>query len=73
MTSAWGEIDEWGPEKVLQVYDPDTGMKGVLVIENMKIFTTKNLIHSTYSYIDVVIKKTRFKNNFYVFIILNKL
>ena len=34
MTSAWQEIDEWGPEKVLQVYDPDTGMKGVLVIDN---------------------------------------
>ena len=32
--SAWEEIDEWGPEKVLQVYDPDTGMKGVLVIDN---------------------------------------
>ncbi len=29
-SSAWEEIDEWGPEKVLQVYDPDTGMKGVL-------------------------------------------
>jgi glutamate dehydrogenase (NAD(P)+) len=28
------EGDEWGPEKVLQVYDPDTGMKGVLVIDN---------------------------------------
>ncbi len=34
MTSAWEEIDEWGPEKVLQVYDSDTGMKGVLVIDN---------------------------------------
>ncbi len=34
MISAWDEIDEWGPEKVLQVYDPDTGMKGVLVIDN---------------------------------------
>ena len=34
MTSVWEEIDEWGPEKVLQVYDPDTGMKGVLVIDN---------------------------------------
>jgi glutamate dehydrogenase (NAD(P)+) len=33
-SSAWEEIDEWGPEKVLQVYDPDTGMKGVLVIDN---------------------------------------
>lgn len=30
----WSEMDEWGPEKVLQVYDPDTGMKGVLVIDN---------------------------------------
>ena len=34
MTSAWEEIDEWGPEKVLQVFDPYTGMKGVLVIDN---------------------------------------
>ena len=33
-SSAWEEIDEWGPEKVLQVYDPDTGMMGVLVIDN---------------------------------------
>ena len=22
-SSGWSEIDEWGPEKVLQVYDPD--------------------------------------------------
>jgi len=34
VSSGWSEIDEWGPEKVLQVYDPDTGMKGVLVIDN---------------------------------------
>ena len=34
LTSVWEEIDEWGHEKVLQVYDPDTGMKGVLVIDN---------------------------------------
>jgi glutamate dehydrogenase (NAD(P)+) len=33
-SSAWEEMDEWGPEKVLQVYDPDTGMKGVLMIDN---------------------------------------
>jgi glutamate dehydrogenase (NAD(P)+) len=32
--SAWEEIDEWGPEKILQVYDPDTCMRGVLVIDN---------------------------------------
>ena len=34
MVSVWEETDQWGPEKVLQVYDPDTGMKGVLVIDN---------------------------------------
>ena len=26
--------DEWGPEKILQVYDTKTGMQGVLVIDN---------------------------------------
>ena len=26
--------DIWGPEKILQVYDPKTGMKGILVIDN---------------------------------------
>ncbi len=26
--------DEWGPEKILQVYNPKVGMKGVLVIDN---------------------------------------
>jgi len=26
--------DEWGPEKILYVYDPEVGMKGVLVIDN---------------------------------------
>jgi glutamate dehydrogenase (NAD(P)+) len=34
LVSVWEETDEWGPEKVLQVYDPDTSMKGVLVIDN---------------------------------------
>jgi glutamate dehydrogenase (NAD(P)+) len=34
LMSVWDKIDEWGPEKMLQVYDPDTGMKGVLVIDN---------------------------------------
>jgi glutamate dehydrogenase (NAD(P)+) len=34
LVSVWEETDQWGPEKVLQVYDPDTGMKGVLVIDN---------------------------------------
>jgi glutamate dehydrogenase (NAD(P)+) len=26
--------DDWGPEKILQVYDPKVGLKGVLVIDN---------------------------------------
>ena len=26
--------DEWGPEKILQVYNTETGMQGVLVIDN---------------------------------------
>ncbi len=26
--------DEWGPEKIVQTYDPKTGMKGILVIDN---------------------------------------
>ena len=30
----WSEMDEWGPEKVIQVYDPGTSMKEVLVIDN---------------------------------------
>ena len=30
----WSFTDEWGPEKVIQVYDSVTGMKGVLVIDN---------------------------------------
>ncbi len=27
-------VDEWGPEKVLEVYDPTTRMKGILVIDS---------------------------------------
>jgi len=26
--------DEWGPEKILSVYDPKTGMKGFMVVDN---------------------------------------
>ena len=33
-SSSWQEMDECGPEKVVQVYDPDTKMKEVLVIDN---------------------------------------
>jgi len=27
-------MDKWGPEKVIQVYDPDIGMEGILIIDN---------------------------------------
>ena len=30
-------FDEWGPEKILQVYDPATKMRGVVVIDNTAI------------------------------------
>ncbi len=33
----WSLADEWGPEKVVFAYDPDTGMRGVLVIDNTAI------------------------------------
>ncbi|MEK6941712.1 MAG: Glu/Leu/Phe/Val dehydrogenase dimerization domain-containing protein, partial [archaeon] len=28
------KFDEFGPEKILQVYDPKTGMQGFVVIDN---------------------------------------
>lgn len=34
MEETLSSIDEWGPEKVVCVSDPKTGMKGVLVIDN---------------------------------------
>lgn len=27
-------LDKWGPEKIIQVYDPETPMQGILVIDN---------------------------------------
>lgn len=39
--------DEWGPEKVVFVYDPDTGMRGVLVIDNTAIGPGKGGIRFT--------------------------
>ena len=27
--------DEWGPEKILSVYDPKTGMRGFTVLDNL--------------------------------------
>lgn len=39
--------DEWGPEKVLQVYDPYTEMKGILVIDNTALGPGKGGIRMT--------------------------
>ncbi len=34
LADLWSLADEWGPEKIILVYDPDTKMRGVLVIDN---------------------------------------
>lgn len=39
--------DEWGPEKVLQVYDSNTGMKGILIIDNTALGPGKGGIRMT--------------------------
>ncbi|MEM2975970.1 MAG: Glu/Leu/Phe/Val dehydrogenase dimerization domain-containing protein, partial [Candidatus Bathyarchaeia archaeon] len=39
--------DEWGPEKILQVYDVNTGMKGILVIDNTALGPGKGGIRMT--------------------------
>ncbi|MGB9959740.1 MAG: Glu/Leu/Phe/Val family dehydrogenase [Candidatus Bathyarchaeales archaeon] len=40
-------LDEWGPEKILQVYDPETKMKGILVIDNTTFGPGKGGIRMT--------------------------
>ena len=44
--------DEFGPEKVLEVYDPETGMKGFTVIDNTALGPAKGGIRMT-STVDV--------------------
>ena len=39
--------DEFGPEKVLEVYDPETGMKGFTVIDNTALGPAKGGIRMT--------------------------
>jgi glutamate dehydrogenase (NAD(P)+) len=39
--------DKWGPEKILQVYDPKTGMKGILVIDSTTLGPGKGGIRMT--------------------------
>ncbi|MCX8171070.1 MAG: Glu/Leu/Phe/Val dehydrogenase, partial [Candidatus Bathyarchaeota archaeon] len=39
--------DEWGPEKIIQVYDPPTGMRGILVIDNTALGPGKGGIRMT--------------------------
>jgi len=40
-------VDEWGPEKVLQVHDARTGMRGILVIDNTALGPGKGGIRMT--------------------------
>ncbi|MCW4026208.1 MAG: Glu/Leu/Phe/Val dehydrogenase [Candidatus Bathyarchaeota archaeon] len=39
--------DEWGPEKILQVHDSETGMQGILVIDNTALGPGKGGIRMT--------------------------
>jgi len=39
--------DEWGPEKIVQVYDPQSNMKGILVIDNTALGPGKGGIRMT--------------------------
>lgn len=41
------KFDEWGPEKILTVYDPKTGMKGFVVIDNTAMGPGKGGIRMT--------------------------
>ncbi len=41
--------DEWGPEKIVEVYDPITGMKGFTVIDNTALGPAKGGIRMTSS------------------------
>lgn len=40
-------LDEWGPEKILQVYNPKIGMRGILVIDNTVLGPGKGGIRMT--------------------------
>ena len=40
-------VDEFGPEKIVQVYDPINGMKGILVIDNTALGPGKGGIRMT--------------------------
>lgn len=40
-------VDEFGPEKVLEVYNPKTGLKGILVIDNTALGPGKGGIRMT--------------------------
>ena len=31
------KFDDLGPEKIIQLYDPKTGMKGIAVLDNTKL------------------------------------
>ena len=35
MSEAFDLIDEWGPEKVTHIHDASTGLRAILVIDNV--------------------------------------
>src|SRR3989338_8140381 len=41
------QFDEFGPEKVIQVYNPKVGMKGVVVLDNTSLGPAKGGIRMT--------------------------
>jgi len=41
------EFDKFGPEKIIQVYDPETGMRGITVIHNTNLGPGKGGIRMT--------------------------
>jgi len=40
-------LDQWGPEKIIEVYDPYTGMRGILVVDNTALGPGKGGIRMT--------------------------
>ncbi|MEK7554507.1 MAG: Glu/Leu/Phe/Val dehydrogenase dimerization domain-containing protein, partial [Patescibacteria group bacterium] len=39
--------DEWGPEQIVKVYDPKTGLRGILVVDNTALGPGKGGIRMT--------------------------
>ncbi|MCX6820407.1 MAG: Glu/Leu/Phe/Val dehydrogenase [Candidatus Aenigmarchaeota archaeon] len=48
-TDCWIAYDEFGPEKIVEVYDPATGMRGFVVVDNTALGPGKGGIRMTRS------------------------